>query len=192
MDAGDRYRLTGPLPPLAIPSTLHDSYRPARPPRAGQGGGADRRAIGREFSHELLAALADCQRSCKARSTSWSSELVFRRGTPPDATYTFKHALVQDAAYGTLLSPAASSSTPASPRCWKSSSRTAKPSPSCSRITAPRRAWRAGDHYWRRAGERSSALGDGGGGRSSDGAGAMWTLPDSEAQSVRSLICSSR
>ena len=43
-DAGDRYELAGPLPPLAIPATLHNSlHRPARPPGAGQGGRPDRR-----------------------------------------------------------------------------------------------------------------------------------------------------
>ena len=62
--------------------------------------------IGREFSHELLAAVAPLPRatSCGTRSTGWSAaELVFRRGAPPDATYAFKHALVRDAAYQSLL-----------------------------------------------------------------------------------------
>ena len=63
-------------------------------------------AIGREFSHELLAAVSPLPEDAAAatRSTSWSAaELVFRRGTPPEATYSFKHALVQDAAYAALL-----------------------------------------------------------------------------------------
>ncbi len=61
--------------------------------------------IGREFSHELLAAVApmSANRLGDALEQLVSSELVFRHGTPPEATYTFKHALVQDAAYQSLL-----------------------------------------------------------------------------------------
>jgi predicted ATPase/class 3 adenylate cyclase len=105
-DAGDRYELAGPLPPLAIPTTLHDSLmarldRLAPVKEVAQTGAV----IGRGFSHELLAAVAD-RPEAELRSALdqlVSSELVFRRGTPPDATYTFKHALVQDAAYQSLL-----------------------------------------------------------------------------------------
>ena len=61
--------------------------------------------IGREFSHELLAAVAhkretDLQTALDALT---GAGLLFRQGVPPHATYLFKHALVQDAAYGTLL-----------------------------------------------------------------------------------------
>ena len=105
-DAGDRYELAGPLPPLAIPSTLHDSLmarldRLAPVKEVAQIGAA----IGREFSHELLAAVrrSSANAAGDALDQLVSSELVFRRGAPPEATYTFKHALVQDAAYGTLL-----------------------------------------------------------------------------------------
>jgi predicted ATPase len=62
-------------------------------------------AIGREFSHELLAAVAplsEGELEDVLRQLT-QSELVFRRGVPPHAIYTFKHALVQDAAYATLL-----------------------------------------------------------------------------------------
>ena len=62
-------------------------------------------AIGREFSYELLRAVSrlpeDELQAALARLVA--SELVFQRGTPPDAVYTFKHALVQDAAHGSLL-----------------------------------------------------------------------------------------
>ena len=62
-------------------------------------------AIGREFSYELIAAVAPMPQAqlddALARLTE--SGLAFRRGTPPDAVYTFKHALVQDAAYDSLL-----------------------------------------------------------------------------------------
>ena len=105
-DAGDHYELTGPLPPLAIPSTLHNSLlarldRLAPVKEIAQIGAA----LGREFSHALLAAVADRPEAelHAALDQLVSSELVFRRGVPPEATYTFKHALVQDAAYGTLL-----------------------------------------------------------------------------------------
>jgi len=105
-DRGDRYELTGPLPPLAIPATLHDSLvarldhlAPAK--EVAQIGAT----IGREFSHALLAAVTDRPEAELhiALDQLVSSELVFRRGAPPEATYSFKHALVQDAAYGTLL-----------------------------------------------------------------------------------------
>jgi class 3 adenylate cyclase/predicted ATPase len=61
--------------------------------------------IGREFSHELLVAVADRAPSelQGALDQLVSSELVFRRGAPPDANYAFKHALVQEAAYQSLL-----------------------------------------------------------------------------------------
>jgi class 3 adenylate cyclase/predicted ATPase len=105
-DAGDHWELSGPLPPLAIPSTLHDSLlarldRLAPVKEVAQIGAA----IGREFSHALLAAVADRPEAelRTALDQLVSSELVFRRGTAPDATYSFKHALVQDAAYQSLL-----------------------------------------------------------------------------------------
>jgi predicted ATPase len=105
-DAGDRYELSGPLPPLAIPTTLHDSLmarldRLAPVKEVAQTGAV----IGREFSHELLAALSPLpeDKLGEALDQLVASELVFRRGTPPEATYSFKHALVQDAAYQSLL-----------------------------------------------------------------------------------------
>jgi class 3 adenylate cyclase/predicted ATPase len=105
-DAGDRYELAGPLPPLAIPTTLHDSLmarldRVAAVKEVAQIGAV----IGREFSHELLVAVADrpAVDLNAALEQLVSSELVFRRGHPPDAVYTFKHTLVQDAAYQSLL-----------------------------------------------------------------------------------------
>jgi predicted ATPase len=63
--------------------------------------------LGRQFSHELISAVAEMPqpRLEGALEQLMRAELVFRRGTPPDATYTFKHALVQDAAYSTLLRP---------------------------------------------------------------------------------------
>ena len=105
-DAGDHYELTGPLPPLAIPANLHDSLmarldRLATVKELAQIGAV----IGREFSYELLAAVADQpqERLESGLDQLVASELVFRRGSPPDATYSFKHALVKDAAYQSLL-----------------------------------------------------------------------------------------
>ena len=105
-DAGDRYELSGPLPPLAIPTTLHDSLmarldRLAPVKEVAQIGAV----IGREFSHELLAAVSPLSEAelGEALDQLVASELVFRRGAPPEATYSFKHALVQDAAYQSLL-----------------------------------------------------------------------------------------
>ena len=62
-------------------------------------------AIGREFSYELIAAVAPMPQAQLDDALVRLSEsgLAFRRGTPPDAVYTFKHALVQDAAYDSLL-----------------------------------------------------------------------------------------
>ena len=96
-----------PLPGLAVPPTLHASLM-ARLDRIGPIGkevaqvGA---AIGREFSYDLLAATAHrSDRELRAALDRLiGAGLVFRRGEPPDANFLFKHALVQDAAYGTLL-----------------------------------------------------------------------------------------
>ncbi|MGH6912469.1 MAG: AAA family ATPase, partial [Geminicoccales bacterium] len=97
---------TGPLPPLAIPATLHDSLmarldRLAPVKEVAQIGAA----IGREFSYQLLAAVAPlAERNLQeVLQQLIDAELVFRRGSPPEATYSFKHALVQEAAYGSLL-----------------------------------------------------------------------------------------
>jgi predicted ATPase len=105
-DAGDRYELHGPLPPLAIPTTLHDSLmarldRLAPVKEIAQIGAV----IGREFSHELLAAVVPLgdNHLQDALAQLVTSELIFCRGAPPDAIYSFKHALVQDAAYQSLL-----------------------------------------------------------------------------------------
>ncbi len=102
----DRYRLDGPLPPLAIPSTLQDSLmarldRLAAAKEIAQIGAA----IGREFSYALLHAVVGRDEASlrSALAQSEESELVFRHGAPPEARYSFKHALVQDTAYESLL-----------------------------------------------------------------------------------------
>ena len=105
-DAGGRFELTGPLPPRAIPTTLYDSLmarldRFAPVKEVAQIGAV----FGREFSYQLLAAVVDIPAAQLdlALSQLVASELVFQRGTPPDAMYSFKHALVQDTAYQSLL-----------------------------------------------------------------------------------------
>jgi predicted ATPase len=106
---GDEPSTLNRVPPsaLAIPATLHASLI-ARLDRLGAVArevaqiGA---AIGREFSYEVLASIA--QKTDTEVQTALSrltdAELVFCRGTPPHATFLFKHALVRDVAYGSLL-----------------------------------------------------------------------------------------
>ncbi|MGA8110706.1 MAG: hypothetical protein WB974_14810, partial [Acidobacteriaceae bacterium] len=105
-EADDHYEYAGAARAATIPPTLRDSlmarldrFMPVK--EIAQIGAA----IGREFSYELIAAVAPMPQAqlddALARLTE--SGLAFRRGTPPDANYTFKHALVQDAAYDSLL-----------------------------------------------------------------------------------------
>jgi class 3 adenylate cyclase len=105
-DAGDSYVLDGPLPPLAIPTTLHDSLM-ARLDRLGPAKEVAQigACIGREFDHELLADVVPLPEAdlVAALDRLVAAELVFRRGIPPATTYIFKHALVRDAAYQSLL-----------------------------------------------------------------------------------------
>jgi class 3 adenylate cyclase len=105
-DLGDHYELTGPLPPLAIPSTLHASLL-ARLDRLPNVKDVAQIAavIGREFSYSLIAAAAVvADKDLKvALGQLVAAELIYQRGEPPEATYQFKHALVQDAAYVSLV-----------------------------------------------------------------------------------------
>jgi class 3 adenylate cyclase/predicted ATPase len=95
-----------PSPTLAVPASLQASLM-ARLDRLGPAKeiaqiGA---AIGREFSHPFLAAVVNKREGdlASALERLMAAGLLFRQGVPPHATYLFKHALVQDAAYGTLL-----------------------------------------------------------------------------------------
>jgi tetratricopeptide (TPR) repeat protein len=100
------YALAGPLPPLAIPTTLQDSLM-ARLDRldttktVAQLGAT----LGRTFSYELLKAVASHAEATlqEALHTLIEAELLYAEGTPPQATYMFKHALIQDVAYQSLL-----------------------------------------------------------------------------------------
>jgi class 3 adenylate cyclase/predicted ATPase len=95
-----------PSPPLAVPASLHASLM-ARLDRLGPAKEVAQigAAIGREFSHALLAGVARKPEAelGSALDRLIAAGLLFRQGVPPHATYLFKHALVQDAAYGTLL-----------------------------------------------------------------------------------------
>ncbi|MBI3799862.1 MAG: AAA family ATPase [Deltaproteobacteria bacterium] len=100
------YALTGPLPLLAIPATLQDSMmarldRLAAVKEVAQLGAT----LGREFSYELMRAVAPVdERSLQqALAKLVEAELLYQRGQPPQAHYAFKHALIQDAAYQSLL-----------------------------------------------------------------------------------------
>ena len=105
-DAGDHYELSRPLVPLAIPATLQDSLLARLDHLAPVKEVAQVAAvIGREFSSELLAAVVGMTetRLKAALDELVQAELVFRRGAPQGETFAFKHALVRDAAYQSLL-----------------------------------------------------------------------------------------
>jgi class 3 adenylate cyclase/predicted ATPase len=104
--AAERTAAAVPSPALAVPASLHASLM-ARLDRLGPAKEVAQigAAIGRELSHALLAAVV---RKPEAELNSALDRLIqagllFRQGMPPHASYLFKHALVQDAAYGTLL-----------------------------------------------------------------------------------------
>ena len=100
------YALTGPLPPLAIPATLHDSLM-ARLDRLATAKAAVQlgATIGRQFSYALLQAVASLDEAVLQHSLRQlvEAEIVHQRGLGSQALYTFKHALIQDAAYQSLL-----------------------------------------------------------------------------------------
>jgi predicted ATPase len=105
-EASDHYALSGPLPSMAIPTTLHDSLL-ARLDRLGPAKETAQigAALGREFPYQLLSAVSGLPDSelQDAIAQLTGAELIFGRGRPPHAAYRFKHALVQDAAYASLL-----------------------------------------------------------------------------------------
>jgi class 3 adenylate cyclase/predicted ATPase len=104
--AAARMVASAPSPALAVPASLHASLM-ARLDRLGTAKGVAQigAAIGREFSHVLLASVTRETEPELAASLDrlLQSGLLTREGTSPHTTYLFKHALVQDAAYGTLL-----------------------------------------------------------------------------------------
>jgi class 3 adenylate cyclase len=105
-EGDERWALTGPLPQLAVPTSLQaslasrlDRLAPIR--EVAQIGAA----LGREFDFDLLAAIAPYGENqlAEALAQLHEAELIFPRSTPPRTRWTFKHALIQDAAYDTLL-----------------------------------------------------------------------------------------
>src|SRR5262249_54165429 len=105
-ERAERYELTRPLPPLAIPTTLHDSLMARLDRLAAVKGLAQLGAtLGREFSYELLQAVSPWDEETLGRGLHQlvAAEFLYQQGLPPQATYLFKHALIQDAAYQSLL-----------------------------------------------------------------------------------------
>ena len=106
VERGESYALTGALPPLAIPATLQDSLmarldRLAPVKNVVQLGAS----IGREFSYRVLRAISPLSDVAlqEALDQLLQAELLSQRGSGPGTTYSFKHALIQDAAYQSLL-----------------------------------------------------------------------------------------
>jgi TOMM system kinase/cyclase fusion protein len=105
-EVNGRYALTGPLPPLAIPATLHDSLMARLDRLAAVKEVAQLAAtLGREFPYELLKAVSPVNDATlqPALVRLVDAGLLYQQGVPPQASYRFKHALIQDAAYQALL-----------------------------------------------------------------------------------------
>ena len=103
---GDRWPASGPLPALAIPASLQESLmarldRLAPVKEVAQVAAA----LGRTFTRDMLAQVSRVAEAALegALARLVDAELIYRRGIPPDAVYEFKHALVQDVAYNSLL-----------------------------------------------------------------------------------------
>jgi predicted ATPase len=105
-EVAERTVAATPASSVPVPASLHASLM-ARLDRLGPAKAVAQigAAIGREFSHILLVAVARKPESeiASALDCVIAAGLLFRHGTPPQASYLFKHALVQDTAYGTLL-----------------------------------------------------------------------------------------
>jgi predicted ATPase len=105
-DVNGHYELTDSIAPLAIPATLQDALM-ARLDRLGTAKGIAQlgATIGRQFSYALLRAVSPLDDAVVGQSLGQlvEAELVYQRGSLPQATFTFKHALIQDAAYESLL-----------------------------------------------------------------------------------------
>jgi predicted ATPase len=101
-----QYELTGPLPTVAIPATLHDSLmarldRLSTVKEVAQLGAT----IGREFPYEMLRAISPLDDTVLQQELEKlvEADLLYQTGFPPQATYVFKHALIREAAYQSLL-----------------------------------------------------------------------------------------
>jgi predicted ATPase len=105
-ETNGHYELAGSLASLSIPATLQDSLM-ARLDRLVTAKGVAQYAsvIGRQFSYALLQAVSALDEATLQQELGRlvDAELIYQRGLPPQATYTFKHALIQDTAYESLL-----------------------------------------------------------------------------------------
>jgi predicted ATPase len=105
-EAATQYELTGPLPTLAIPTTLQDALM-ARLDRLSTVKAVAQLSatIGRTFAYDLLQAVTPLDEAALQHGLQQlvAAELLSQRGVPPQATYRFKHALLQEAAYQSLL-----------------------------------------------------------------------------------------
>lgn len=105
-DKGEHYELSQPLPALNIPTTLYDSLA-ARLDRLEQGREVAQIAaiIGREFTYALLQAITPLDEPTLQHNLSRlvSVDMLYQRGLPPQSTHMFKHALIQEVAYRSLL-----------------------------------------------------------------------------------------
>jgi len=102
----DHYALTGTLPALAIPATLHDALMARLDRLASSKAVAQLGAVlGRTFAYAVLQAVAPWDEMALQHGLRQlvEAELVYQRGVPPQATYRFKHALIQETAYQSLL-----------------------------------------------------------------------------------------
>src|SRR5437879_4734062 len=102
----EHYALTGPFSTFAIPATLQDSLM-ARLDRLVTAKAVAQYAavIGRGFAYDLLQTASQLDAATLQRELGRlvEAEIVYQRGLPPQSTYVFKHALIQDAAYQSLL-----------------------------------------------------------------------------------------
>ncbi len=143
--------------PLALFASLMARFDRLRPGKDVAQIGA---AIGREFSHELIALVAARPESelRLALDQLIGAGLIFARGTPPEATYLFKHALVQDVAYGTLLRPPRQELHARIADALERLSETLESRPELSAYHLTRAGLAAkAVRYWLRAGERAAA-----------------------------------
>jgi predicted ATPase/class 3 adenylate cyclase len=105
-EGAGRFQLIGPLPNLAIPATLHDSLM-ARLDRLGPAREVAQlgATLGREFNYPLLRLLSPLDEPALQENLAQlvKAELLHQRGQPPQAVYSFKHALIQETAYRSLL-----------------------------------------------------------------------------------------
>lgn len=105
-EGDEEYQLVGPLPSMSIPTTLQDSLL-ARLDRLGTAKDLAQLAsvLGREFTYEMLLAVSPVDGGHLHHDLDRlvAAELLYQSSQPPSAAYTFRHALIQDAAYGLLL-----------------------------------------------------------------------------------------